>query len=94
MKNIYSLKATSVQRDKFKMDIKYLSDTTGVNLSYIPEEPFKQTTLLKMMNLDRLDDNQKTNPNGKFDFIEGYTIQTQTGRVIFPVVEPFGDWSR
>ncbi|MBQ9665658.1 MAG: cell surface protein SprA [Bacteroidaceae bacterium] len=94
MKNVYSLNATSVQKEKFKLDIKYLSDTTGVNLSYIPEEPFKQTTLLKMLNLDRLDDNDKTNPNGKFDFLEGYTIQASTGRVIFPVVEPFGDWLR
>lgn len=94
MKNVYSLNAMSVQKEKFKLDIKYLSDTTGVNLNYIPEEPFKQTTLLKMMNLDRLDDNDKPNPNGKFDFIEGYTIQSSTGRVIFPVVEPFGDWLR
>ncbi|MBO4673038.1 MAG: cell surface protein SprA [Bacteroidaceae bacterium] len=94
MKNVYDLRAVSIQREKFKMDIKYLSDTTGVNLNYIPEEKFKQTTLLKMLNLDRLDDNDKTNPNGRFDFIEGYTIQSQTGRVIFPVVEPFGDWLR
>jgi len=94
MKNVYSLGAMSVQREKFKMDIKYLSDTTGVYLTYVPEEKFKQTNLLRMLNLDRLDDNNKTNPNGKFDFIEGYTIQSQTGRVIFPVVEPFGDWLR
>ena len=94
MKNVYSLNAQSVQREKFKMDIKYLSDTTGVYLSYIPEEPFKQTTLLRMLNLDRLDDNQRNNPNGRFDFIEGYTIQAQSGRVIFPVAEPFGDWLR
>ena len=94
MKNVYDLRANSVQRDKFKLDIRYLSDTTGVALSYIPEPQFKQTTILKMMNLDRLDDNNKTNPNGKFDFIEGYTILSQTGRLIFPVVEPFGDWLR
>ncbi len=94
MKNVYSLNAQSVQREKFKLDIKYLSDTTGVNLSYLPEEGWKQTTLLRMMNLDRLDNNNKTNPNGKFDFIEGYTVVSQTGRIIFPVVEPFGDWLR
>ena len=94
MKNVYRLRAMSVQREKFKMDIKYLSDTTGVNLNYIPEGNFKNTTLLRMLNLDRLDDKEKNNPNGKFDFIEGYTIQSQTGRIIFPVVEPFGDWLR
>ena len=94
MKNVYALNVSSLQREKFKLDIKYLSDTTGVNLSYIPEEPFKQTTILKMMNLDRLDDNQKTNPNGKFDYIEGYTADASSARIIFPVVEPFGDWMR
>ncbi len=94
MKNIYSLNAQSVQKEKFKMDVKYLSDTTGVSLTYLPEGVWKQTTLLKMMNLDRLDDNEKTNPNGKFDFIDGYTINASTGRIIFPVVEPFGDWLR
>ncbi len=94
MKNVYSLNANSVQKEKFKLDIKYLSDTTGVQLSYLPEGIFKQTTLLKMMNLDRLDDNLKTNPNGKFDFVEGYTVISQNGRIIFPVVEPFGEWLR
>ncbi len=94
MKNVYALRAQSVQKEKFKLDVKYLSDTTGVNLNYLPEEPWKQTTLLKMMNLDRLDDNNKTNPNGKFDFIENYTVQPSQGRIIFPVVEPFGDWLR
>lgn len=94
MKNVYYLKASSIQREKFKLDIKYLSDTTGVSLNYIPEEQFKQTTILKMMNLDRLDDNGKTNPNGKFDFLDGYTVQAQDGRIIFPVAEPFGAWLR
>ena len=94
MKNVYRLNAQSIQKEKFKMDIKYLSDTTGVSLSYIPEPELKSTTLLKLMNLDRLDDNNKTNPNGKFDYIEGYTIQAQNGRIIFPVAEPFGDWLR
>ena len=94
MKNVYALGAQQVQREKFRLDINYLSDTTGVNLSYLPEGAWKQTTLLKMMNLDRLDDNMKTNPNGKFDYIDGYTIDAQSGRVIFPVVEPFGDWLR
>lgn len=94
MKNVYSLNARSLEREKFKLDIKYLCDTTGVSLSYIPEEHLKQTTILKMMNLDRLDDNMKTNPNGRFDFIEGYTVQSQNARIIFPVVEPFGDWLR
>jgi len=94
MKNVYSLNALSVQKEKFKLDIKYLCDTTGVYMSYLPEGVYKDTTLLRVMNLDRLDDNSKTHPNGKFDYIDGYTVQPSTGRVIFPVAEPFGQWLR
>lgn len=92
MKNIYSLGATSVQPEKFRLDIKYLSDSTGVYLSYLPEEKLKNTTLLKAMNLDRLDANNNANSNGQFDFVEGYTIRK--GRIIFPVTEPFGEHLR
>lgn len=88
MKNVYSLGATTTQREKFKLDIKYQSDSAGVYVSYLPEPAYKDTKLLKIMNLDRLDANNKTNPNGQFDYVEGYTISK--GRIIFPVVEPFG----
>lgn len=88
MKNVYSLGATTVQKDKFKLDIKYQSDSAGVYVSYLPEPAFKNTKLLKVMNLDRLDANNKPNPNGQFDYVEGYTISK--GRIFFPVVEPFG----
>jgi len=30
------------------------------------------------------------NPDGFFDFIDGYTIQAETGKIIFPCVQPFG----
>ena len=42
------------------------------------------------MNLDRLDAKQNANPNGFYDYVEGYTVQSSTGRIIFPVIEPFG----
>lgn len=90
MKNVYSLGATSVKAEKFKLDIKYLSDTTGVYLSYIPEQRVKDKKILSLMGLDRLDNNNKPNPNGYFDFVEGYTIESSSGRVFFPVAEPFG----
>ena len=88
MKNIYPLGATSTQREKFRLDIKYLSDSTGVYLTYLPEPNLKSTPLLRAMNLDRLDNNNRANPDGQFDYVEGYTISN--GRIIFPVAEPFG----
>jgi cell surface protein SprA len=76
MKNVYSLGATTTQKDKFKLDIQYQSDSAGVYVSYIPEAKYKNTKLLRVMNLDRLDANNRPNPNGQFDYVEGYTIRT------------------
>lgn len=90
MRNVYSLGATSVQKDKFKLDIKLLSDTSGVYLSYIPEPGLKDKKILQLVGLDRLDNNNKIGSNGIFDFVEGYTIDASSGRVFFPTVEPFG----
>ena len=87
MKNVYYL-ATNVEKQKFRLDIKFQSDTTGVYVSYIPEAQTKETTLLRALGCDRLDNNLKPHPNGYFDYVEGYTISN--GRVFFPSVEPFG----
>ena len=87
MKNVYYL-ASNVERTRFRLDIKYQSDTAGVYLSYIPDARSKDITLLRGLGCDRLDDNNRVNPNGFFDFVEGYTVSN--GRVFFPSVEPFG----
>ncbi|MBR4433558.1 MAG: cell surface protein SprA, partial [Bacteroidaceae bacterium] len=94
MKNIYSLGAKSLSSTDFRLNIEYESDSTGTNLTYLPEASLKGKTLLQLVNLDRLDNKQNSNPNGFFDYVEGYTVQSSTGRIIFPVVEPFGGWLR
>ncbi|MBQ0115705.1 MAG: cell surface protein SprA [Bacteroidales bacterium] len=94
MKNIYSLGAYQVQKEHFKLNIKYLSDTTGTELPYIPSGVINGVPLLQVMNLDRLDANNESNIDGRFDYIEGYTVSGSNGKVIFPVVEPFGDHLR
>ncbi len=94
MKNIYSLNANSVQREKFKLNIKYQSDTTGTYLNYIPEGDIANQLLLRVLSLDRLDATGNPYPDGYFDFQEGYTIIAQSGKIIFPVVEPFGSYLR
>jgi len=90
MKNVYSLGAYQVQSSKFKLQIKYLSDTTGTAINYLPVGNIADKTLLQVMNLDRLNSNQESHSDGFFDFLEGYTILASTGKVIFPVAEPFG----
>ena len=89
MKNVYAL-ASSIEKTKFKCDVKYQSDTAGVYLSYIPEEQVKGTTLIKVLGADRLDNNNKANSNGYFDYVEGYTVSN--GRIFIPKAEPFGSY--
>ena len=93
MKNVYNLGATTIQRENFRLDVKYLSDSTGVYLTYLPDERLKNTPLIKALNADRLDDKNNAHSNGYFDYVEGYTI-LKGGRVVFPVAEPFGQHLR
>ena len=90
MKNVYSLGAYQLQKQNFKLQIKYLSDTTGTEINYLPVPGISDKPLLQVMNLDRLDSNDQTNSDGFFDYIEGYTVSSSTGKIFFPVVEPFG----
>ncbi|MDP4269197.1 MAG: cell surface protein SprA [Bacteroidota bacterium] len=90
MKNVYALNAYQIQKDKFRMDIVYQSDSTGNYVNYLPESKNGKQVLLKTMNLDRLDSKNENYPDGFFDYVEGYTVNSQTGRIYFPVVEPFG----
>ncbi|MDE6309172.1 MAG: cell surface protein SprA, partial [Muribaculaceae bacterium] len=64
--------------------------TTGTQINYLPVPGLNNQPLLQVMNLDRIDSNQDSNPDGFFDYIEGYTVQSSTGKIIFPVAEPFG----
>ena len=94
MKNVYNLGGNQIQKSNFKLNIKFLSDTTGTEIVYLPVPGLNNQTLLQVMNLDRLDSNQESNPDGFFDFVEGYTINASLGKVIFPVAEPFGEHLR
>lgn len=91
MKNVYYL-ASTVEKEKFRLDVKYQSDTTGVYLSYIPEQQVKKQPIIRVLGADRLDNNNKAHSNGYFDYVEGYIISN--GRVFIPKVEPFGSYMR
>ena len=89
MKNVYYL-ASNIEKEKFRLDVKYQSDTTGVYLSYIPEQRVKNTPIIRVLGADRLDNNNKAHSNGYYDYVEGYTVSN--GRVFIPKVEPFGSY--
>lgn len=90
MKNIYSLGASGVSNDEFILNIMY-QDPGGGEKRYLPEGPQAGIPLLTLLNLDRLNNQNDPQPDGRFDYVEGFTINSQQGKIIFPVLEPFGE---
>ena len=94
MKNIYALGASPLTPDGFRFEIQYRDDQTGVSsntLQNAQSVDISTKPLLQVFNLDRLDQTQYQTPDGYFDYVDGITINSQKGYVIFPEAEPFGD---
>ena len=90
MKNIYALGAYQIERQDFELHILYQDDETGNSINYIPEGNLSEEILLQVMELDNLNSQLDRESDGVFDYIEGITIEPSKGRLIFPVLEPFG----
>ncbi len=90
MKNVYSLSAFQVGADDFRLQVLYMNDETGTPVPFLPESSLRSELLLRVMELDRLNQNNDDQPDGFFDFIPNVTIYPQNGRIFFPVLEPFG----
>ena len=93
MKNIYSLGAYQIGQQDFRLDIFYI-DPGGGRKRFLPSGNLSDEMLIRVLNLDRLNNQGDPQPDGVFDFLPGFTINPQNGRLIFPVVEPFGDYLR
>ncbi|HBF88055.1 MAG TPA: cell surface protein SprA [Bacteroidales bacterium] len=94
MKNIYAIGAYQVEQEGFELNVMYQNDKTGKAINYIPEGSINGKVLLRVLNLDRLNQQNDPQPDGLFDFVDGFTVNTSNGRIIFPVIEPFGEYLR
>ena len=90
MKNVYNINGQRISSDGFKLDVLFKNDAAGTNLNYLPDGPLKEKILLGVMNLDHLNKQLDPYPDGIFDYLEKITINSTRGRIIFPVIEPFG----
>ncbi|MDR1680539.1 MAG: cell surface protein SprA [Prevotellaceae bacterium] len=90
MKNVYAIDAYRINRDDFILDIMYENAEAGTALPYISEGAIAEKPLLRVLNLDNLNMQNDASPDGMFDFVEGITVLSSRGRIIFPVREPFG----
>ena len=88
--------AYQIKPDNFRLDVFYNNPATGTDVPIIPETGLKTTgkPLLQVMGLDHINTSGDPIPDGIFDFIDGVTINAATGRVYFPVREPFGNHLR
>lgn len=93
MKNVYSVGFGQLERQDFALDMLYEEPSFGEK-RYLPPadvaDPYKGAPIISLVNLDRLNNQNDPQPDGVFDFIEGYTVISSQSRIIFPVLEPFG----
>ncbi len=90
MKNVYSVGAFQVNPEDFLLDIFYEDPGNGFK-RFLPESNIAGEPLLRVFNMDRINIQGDPCPDGIFDFIPGVTINPRNGRIMFPVLEPFGD---
>ncbi len=95
MKNVYNLSAYQVSSEKFRLNVLYTGDSDGIANGFFTKGKNKGISLIKLMGLDRLNQQQDPTPDGIFDFLDGAqttggTINANNGRIFFPTIEPFG----
>ncbi|MGI9551229.1 MAG: cell surface protein SprA, partial [Aurantibacter sp.] len=102
MKNIYATGAFRLSQDDFKMNILYEDPTPRNYITPVVDfpdpqpgnKPLQERILLDVFNLDRLNIYNDVQPGGDgfFDFVQGITVDTEGGEIIFTKVEPFGEF--
>jgi len=93
MKNVYSLDLFgSIQQQDFQLNVLYEAPGAGLK-RYLPvtNAAVNGQSLIKILQLDRLNNRNDPQPDGMFDYVEGYTVLSKMGRIVFPLLEPFGE---
>ncbi len=90
MKNIYNLSVTQLQREGFQLRIIYRDDRTGIDNPQLQDGEYVRTKqLIEVFGLDKLNPYNDPQPDGNFDYVEKISINSETGLIIFPYLEPF-----
>lgn len=92
MKNIYTLNVSQLSQEDFQLRVIYRDDASGVDNPQLQEGNIaRNRQLVEIMGLDRLNPLNDPPGDGNFDFIEGLTVNTDMGLIIFPYLEPFNE---
>ncbi|MCB0629689.1 MAG: cell surface protein SprA [Saprospiraceae bacterium] len=93
MKNVYSIGAYQVNPQDFRLDVFYEDPGEGLK-RFLPSSNLAGRPLIDVFNLDNLNTQGDPQPDGIFDYVTGLTIFPNNGRIMFPVLEPFGSHLR
>jgi cell surface protein SprA len=93
MKNIYNLNVNQLSNENFQLRIIYRDDRTGIDNPQLQEggPRLREKQLIEIFGLDRLNPVNDPQKDGNFDYVEGITVNSETGLIIFPYLEPFSE---
>lgn len=90
LKNVYTIGYGVLSPQDFKLDVLYQEPGLGAK-RYVPfGDKNEGAPIISLINLDRLNSQLDPQPDGVFDYVEGFTVVSAYSRMIFPVLEPFG----
>lgn len=92
MKNVYSLGQYGIDANTLEIDIRYKDAATNNDINFMSagNPNVKNKRWLNILGLDKLDQQQNKQPDGRYDIIDNLTIRLSNGKIYFPVLEPFG----
>lgn len=98
MKNVYNIGAFQLTEEDFVFNVLY-TDPSPANFIRPEDETAwptgtEERILLNLFGLDKLNIYQDPQPEGDgfFDYLSGITVIPEQGQIIFPSVEPFGEY--
>ena len=93
MKNIYNLNANQITPEGFDLKVLFRDDQSGIDNAVFQEggPDVKDRQIVELIGADRLNQNGNQPSDGVFDFVEGLTINSESGLIIFPNTQPFGE---
>ncbi|MDW5287327.1 cell surface protein SprA [Formosa sp. PL04] len=100
MKNIYDTGAYQLSQEDFKLNIfyteasplNYINPVNGDFGTTFEGESIQEVPLLRLFNFDKLNYNgdPQVGGDGFFDYVDGITVISSNGKIIFTKTEPFG----
>src|SRR5690606_7461910 len=94
LRNIYRVGGRGLTPDAFDADVYYRPPARTPQRTLPGVQIGQQQTLLQTCRLDRVNRDGVAQPDDVFDFKPEITVDPAGGRIIFPVLEPFGDYLR